>query len=82
MSKRRATIARRLVEAQHTAAMLTTFNEVDMSAVQALRARRKEAFQKAHGVSLGLSSFFVKAASGRCARSRGSTPRSRATRWC
>jgi 2-oxoglutarate dehydrogenase E2 component (dihydrolipoamide succinyltransferase) len=62
MSKRRATIAKRLVEAQHTAAMLTTFNEVDMAAVQALRARRKEAFQKAHGVSLGLSSFFVKAA--------------------
>ena len=64
MSKRRATIAKRLVEAQHTAAMLTTFNEVDMSAVQALRARRKEAFQKAHGVNLGLSSFFVKAAVG------------------
>ncbi len=64
MSKRRATIARRLVEAQHTAAMLTTFNEVDMTAVQALRARRKEAFQKAHGVNLGLSSFFVKAAVG------------------
>jgi len=62
MSKRRATIARRLVEAQHTAAMLTTFNEIDMSAVQALRARRKETFQKAHGVNLGLSSFFVKAA--------------------
>ena len=62
MSKRRATIAKRLVEAQHTAAMLTTFNEVDMAAVQALRARRKEAFQKAHGVSLGLSSFFVRAA--------------------
>ncbi len=62
MSKRRATIAKRLVEAQHTAAMLTTFNEIDMSAVQALRARRKEAFQKAHGVNLGLSSFFVKAA--------------------
>ena len=64
MSKRRATIAKRLVEAQHTAAMLTTFNEVDMSAVQALRARRKEAFQKAHGVNLGLSSFFVKASVG------------------
>ena len=64
MSKRRQTIARRLVEAQHTAAMLTTFNEVDMTAVQALRARRKEAFQKAHGVNLGLSSFFVKAAVG------------------
>ena len=61
MSKRRATIARRLVEAQRTAAMLTTFNEVDMSAVMALRARRKESFQKQHGVNLGLSSFFVKA---------------------
>jgi 2-oxoglutarate dehydrogenase E2 component (dihydrolipoamide succinyltransferase) len=64
MSKRRATIAKRLVEAQHTAAMLTTFNEIDMTAVQALRARRKEAFQKSHGVNLGLSSFFVKAAVG------------------
>jgi 2-oxoglutarate dehydrogenase E2 component (dihydrolipoamide succinyltransferase) len=64
MSKRRATIAKRLVEAQHNAAMLTTFNEVDMSAVMALRARRKEAFQKRHGVSLGLSSFFVKASLG------------------
>jgi 2-oxoglutarate dehydrogenase E2 component (dihydrolipoamide succinyltransferase) len=64
MSKRRATIAKRLVEAQHNAAMLTTFNEVDMTAVQALRARRKESFQKAHGVNLGLSSFFVKAAVG------------------
>jgi 2-oxoglutarate dehydrogenase E2 component (dihydrolipoamide succinyltransferase) len=62
MSKRRATIARRLVEAQHTAAMLTTFNEVDMSAVMALRTRQKEAFKNAHGVNLGLSSFFVKAA--------------------
>jgi 2-oxoglutarate dehydrogenase E2 component (dihydrolipoamide succinyltransferase) len=64
MSKRRATIAKRLVEAQHTAAMLTTFNEVDMSAVMALRARRKEAFQKRYGVSLGLTSFFVKASLG------------------
>jgi 2-oxoglutarate dehydrogenase E2 component (dihydrolipoamide succinyltransferase) len=62
MSKRRATIARRLVEAQHTAAMLTTFNEVDMGAVMDLRARRKEGFQKAHGVGLGIASFFVKAA--------------------
>ena len=62
MTKRRATIARRLVEAQHTAAMLTTFNEVDMSAVMELRARRKEGFQKAHGVGLGIASFFVKAA--------------------
>jgi 2-oxoglutarate dehydrogenase E2 component (dihydrolipoamide succinyltransferase) len=64
MSKRRATIARRLVEAQRTAAMLTTFNEVDMSALMALRARRKDAFQKAHGVGLGIASFFVKAAVG------------------
>ena len=61
MSKRRQTIARRLVEAQRTAAMLTTFNEIDMTAVMALRARRKEAFQKRYGVGLGFSSFFVKA---------------------
>ena len=61
MTKRRQTIARRLVEAQRTAAMLTTFNEIDMTAVMALRARRKEAFQKQHGVGLGFSSFFVKA---------------------
>lgn len=61
MSKRRATIARRLVEAQHNAAMLTTFNEVDMSAVMALRERRKEAFRQQHGVPLGIASFFVKA---------------------
>ena len=64
MTKRRATIARRLVEAQHTAAMLTTFNEVDMTAVMDIRARRKEAFQKTHGVNLGLTSFFVKAVVG------------------
>jgi 2-oxoglutarate dehydrogenase E2 component (dihydrolipoamide succinyltransferase) len=61
MSKRRQTIARRLVEAQRTAAMLTTFNEVDMTAVMALRERRKEAFKKQHGVGLGIASFFVKA---------------------
>ncbi len=61
MSKRRATIARRLVEAQQTAAMLTTFNEVDMSAVMQLRERRKEAFTKKHGVGVGIASFFVKA---------------------
>jgi 2-oxoglutarate dehydrogenase E2 component (dihydrolipoamide succinyltransferase) len=62
MSKRRQTIARRLVEAQHNAAMLTTFNEADMTAVMSLRERRKEAFQKQHGVGLGIASFFVKAA--------------------
>jgi 2-oxoglutarate dehydrogenase E2 component (dihydrolipoamide succinyltransferase) len=64
MSKRRATIARRLVEAQQNAAMLTTFNEVDMSAVMRLRERRKEAFTKQYGVGLGIVSFFVKAAIG------------------
>ncbi len=61
MSKRRLTIARRLVEAQRTAAMLTTFNEVDMTALMGLRARHKEGFQKQYGVGLGISSFFVKA---------------------
>ena len=61
MSKRRQTIARRLVEAQHTAAMLTTFNEIDMTELMGLRARRKDAFQKQHGTGLGIASFFVKA---------------------
>ena len=61
MTKRRATIARRLVEAQHNAAMLTTFNEVDMSDVMALRERQKDAFKKTHGIGLGIASFFVKA---------------------
>ena len=64
MTKRRATIARRLVEAQQTAAMLTTFNEVDMSALMALRERRKDAFTKKHGVGVGIASFFVQAAIG------------------
>ena len=64
MSKRRATIARRLVEAQHNAAMLTTFNEADMSEVMGLRERRKEAFTKQFGVGLGIASFFVKASIG------------------
>ena len=64
MSKRRATIARRLVEAQSTAAMLTTFNEVDMTAVMALRERHKQAFKDRYGVGLGIASFFVKAAIG------------------
>ena len=64
MSKRRATIAKRLVEAQSTAAMLTTFNEVDMSAIQAVRERHKQAFKDRHGVGLGLTSFFVKAVVG------------------
>ncbi len=63
MSGIRQRIAERLVQAQHTAAILTTFNEIDMSAVMALRARYKETFQKKHGVSLGFMSFFVKACS-------------------
>jgi 2-oxoglutarate dehydrogenase E2 component (dihydrolipoamide succinyltransferase) len=61
MSKRRATIAKRLVDVQQTAAMLTTFNEVDMSAVMTLRERQKERFKTQHGVPLGIASFFVKA---------------------
>jgi 2-oxoglutarate dehydrogenase E2 component (dihydrolipoamide succinyltransferase) len=64
MSRRRQTIARRLVEAQHTAAMLTTFNEIDMSAVIAMRQRRRDAFKERHGVGLGYMSFFTKAVLG------------------
>jgi 2-oxoglutarate dehydrogenase E2 component (dihydrolipoamide succinyltransferase) len=64
LSRRRQTIAQRLVEAQHTAAMLTTFNEVDMSAIMEVRARRKESFKERHGVSLGFMSFFTKAVVG------------------
>ena len=64
LTRRRRTIARRLVEAQHTAAMLTTFNEIDLGAVMDIRARRKEAFKQAHGVGLGFTSFFVKACIG------------------
>jgi 2-oxoglutarate dehydrogenase E2 component (dihydrolipoamide succinyltransferase) len=64
LSRRRQTIATRLVEAQQTAAMLTTFNEVDMSAVMELRSRRKDAFKEAHGVNLGFMSFFTKAVVG------------------
>jgi 2-oxoglutarate dehydrogenase E2 component (dihydrolipoamide succinyltransferase) len=61
MSRLRSTIARRLKEAQNNAAMLTTFNEVDMSPVMAVRARYKDAFEQKHGVKLGFMSFFVKA---------------------
>jgi 2-oxoglutarate dehydrogenase E2 component (dihydrolipoamide succinyltransferase) len=61
MTRLRQTIARRLKEAQNTAAMLTTFNEVDMGAAMALRAEYKDAFEKKHGVKLGFMSFFVKA---------------------
>jgi 2-oxoglutarate dehydrogenase E2 component (dihydrolipoamide succinyltransferase) len=61
MTKLRQTIARRLKDAQNTAAMLATFNEVDMSEVMALRARYKDAFEKKHGAKLGFMGFFVKA---------------------
>ncbi|MEI6161157.1 MAG: 2-oxoglutarate dehydrogenase complex dihydrolipoyllysine-residue succinyltransferase [Roseococcus sp.] len=61
MTRLRATIARRLKEAQNTAAMLTTFNEVDMGAVMAMRGEYKDAFEKRHGVKLGFMSFFVTA---------------------
>jgi 2-oxoglutarate dehydrogenase E2 component (dihydrolipoamide succinyltransferase) len=61
MTKLRQTIARRLKDAQNTAAMLTTFNEVDMTEVMALRAKYKDVFEKKHGVKLGFMGFFVKA---------------------
>jgi 2-oxoglutarate dehydrogenase E2 component (dihydrolipoamide succinyltransferase) len=61
MTRLRQTIARRLKDAQNTAAMLTTYNEVDMSAVMALRAKYKDIFEKKHGVKLGFMGFFTKA---------------------
>ena len=61
MSQLRKTIARRLVEAKNTTAMLTTFNEVDMSAIMAIRTKYKDKFKEAHGVGLGFMSFFAKA---------------------
>lgn len=64
LSRRRQTIAQRLVEVQHTAAMLTTFNEIDMSAIMDVRKRRKDAFKERHQVSLGFMSFFTKAVVG------------------
>ncbi|MDU5145561.1 MAG: 2-oxoglutarate dehydrogenase complex dihydrolipoyllysine-residue succinyltransferase [Paenibacillus dendritiformis] len=64
MSRRRQTIATRLVEAQQTAAMLTTFNEVDMTAILDIRKRRKDAFKEKHDVGLGFMSFFTKAVVG------------------
>ncbi|MBN3555426.1 2-oxoglutarate dehydrogenase complex dihydrolipoyllysine-residue succinyltransferase [Fictibacillus nanhaiensis] len=64
MSRRRQTIAKRLVEAQQTAAMLTTFNEVDMTAINEVRARRKDKFYEQNGVKLGYMSFFTKAVVG------------------
>jgi len=64
MTRRRQTIAQRLVEAQHSAAMLTTFNEIDMSAVMDVRKRRKDTFKERHGIGLGFMSFFTKAVVG------------------
>jgi len=64
MSRRRQTIARRLVEAQQTAAMLSTFNEIDMSTVMDMRRRRRDSFKERHGIGLGIMSFFVKATIG------------------
>ncbi|QTM98512.1 2-oxoglutarate dehydrogenase complex dihydrolipoyllysine-residue succinyltransferase [Sediminibacillus dalangtanensis] len=64
MSRRRQTIANRLVEAQHNAAMLTTFNEVDMTAIMKLRSERKDKFLEKHDVKLGFMSFFTKAVVG------------------
>lgn len=64
MTRRRLTIARRMVEAKQTTAMLTTFNEIDMTAVMDLRKRRREAFKERFGVDLGYMSFFVKASIG------------------
>ena len=61
MSNLRRTISRRLVEAKNTTAMLTTFNEVDMSAIMEIRAKNKDKFKEAHGVNLGFMSFFTKA---------------------
>ncbi len=61
MTRLRQTIARRLKDAQNTAAMLTTYNEVDMSAVMSLRNKYKDIFEKKHGVKLGFMGFFTKA---------------------
>ena len=64
MTRRRRTIAQRLVEAKSVTAMLTTFNECDMSAIMDVRKRRRDAFREKHGVSLGFMSFFTRAAVG------------------
>src|SRR5699024_8129530 len=61
MSRRRQTIAKRLVEAQHESAMLTTFNEIDMTAIMNLRQERQDAFVKNNDIKLGFMSFFTKA---------------------
>ena len=80
MTKLRQTIARRLKEAQNTAAMLTTFNEVDMGAVMALRGQYKEAFEKKHEVRSASIPSSPRPSSRACRKSRRSTPASTATR--
>ena len=77
MSKLRQTIARRLKESQNTAATLTTFNEVDMSAVMDLRNRYKDLFEKKHGVKLGFMGFFTKAVTYALKRNSGGQRRDR-----
>jgi 2-oxoglutarate dehydrogenase E2 component (dihydrolipoamide succinyltransferase) len=78
MTRLRQTIARRLKDAQNTAAMLTTFNEVDMSHVMGLRNSYKELFEKRHGVKLGFMGFFVRACVQALKEIPPSTPRSTA----
>ena len=80
MTRLRQTIARASKEAQNTAAMLTTFNDVDMTAVIDARARYKDLFEKKHGIRLGFMGFFVKACALAARTSPRSTPASKATR--
>ena len=82
MSRRRATIAKRLVEAQQTAAMLTTFNEVDMTAIMDVRKRRKDKFKEKHDINLGFMSFFTKAVVGALKSSQQLTQRLMAKTLC
>ena len=70
MSNLRKTVSRRLVEAKNTTAMLTTFNEVDMSKIMELRTQYKDKFKETHGVSLGFMSFFTKAVVLHCRNGR------------
>ncbi len=80
MTRLRQTVAKRLKEAQNNAAILTTFNDVDMTAVIAARTKYKDLFEKKHGVRLGFMGFFVKAACMALKDIPASTARSKATR--
>jgi hypothetical protein len=82
MTRLRQRIAERLKEAQNTAAMLTTFNEINMQPVMELRTRYQERFQKEHGVKLGFMSFFTKAVCQALKVIRWSTPASTGATWC